>query len=166
MTENAPQMSPRGTDRVRRRAAQAENAEKAKAEIANLASPEGPEKKAAIAANKTKVAKFGASPGGVRKAKQAAHREQADAEPAKLRPPAPTLPPLTPGQQVDLRTANRVAQLNDISERDYETEAARAAGLAVRDTLRGKPLRDRHSRSRHIAQHNAKVAAREAAAAK
>lgn len=166
MVENAPQTSPRGTDRVRRRKTQAENAEKAKVEIASLASPEGPDKQAAIAAKTAKVARFGASPGGVRRARQIIHREQAEAEPAKLATTPVSAPRLVPGEQVSLRTANLVAQASDVSEKDFETEAARAAGVAVRDTLRGKPLRDRHNRSRHIAQHNAKVAAREAAAAK
>lgn len=164
MVENAPQTSPRGADRVRRRKAQAEHAEQAAVEAANFASPEGPEKQAAIERNKVKVARFGASPGGVRKARQALHKAQAEAEPATLVVAPVTAPVLVPGQQVSLQTANRMAQISDLSERDFTIEAGRAVGIAVRDTLRGTILRDRHKRSRHIALHNAKVAAREAAA--
>lgn len=167
---DTPQTSPRGTDRIRRRAAQAEHKVQASLEAAALTAPEGPEKVAAIEKNK-QIARFGAAEaaaaGGIRKVRQARNRQRAEEESASLGAvelSAPRAPKLIPGQQVDLRTANLQAQADDISERDYTTEAAREAGLAVRDTLRGKPLRDRHNRSRHIARHNAEVARRAATA--
>ncbi len=154
---DTPQTSPRGTDRVRRRAAQQVNKDKAQAEIKELTSPDTPEKAAAIEAKNAKIAKFGATPGGVRKAKQAEHRAAAEREIATLATLPGKPPSLVEGAQVDLRTANRMAELNDASARDFANEAAREAGLAVRATLRGKPLRDRHNRSRHIAEHNRRV---------
>lgn len=154
--------SPR-TDRTRRRrAAQEANANKAADEIKNLTSPESAEKAARIAENKAKAAAEAQAPGGARKARQAVNRAKAAEEDAKLGHvdlSVPEKPALIPGKQVDLQTAIRHARIDDISERDYATEAGRAAGLAVRDTLRDRPLRDRHKRSRHIAQHNARVEA-------
>lgn len=164
---NTPQnhLQPRGTDRVRRREAQAKHAEQAVVEAANLVPPKGDEKAAQIAANKAKeVARFGGqSPA---KAKQAEHRQQAqvqDAEFSGVNVIAEAN--LIPGQQVDARTARLFAKAHDRQERDVVTQAAKAAGVAVFDTLKGqRPLRDRHTRQRHIAQHNNRVAL--AAAAK
>ena len=150
MAENAPQTSTRGTDRVRRRRAQADAVVKADKEAASLASPGGPEKDAAIAANKA-----------------AENRTKADKEAATL-PEAPAETPLVrlkPGQQADLVTANHLARIHDEEARDYERAAANAAGLAVHETLRGRPLRGKHNRSRYIAAHNAKVDANNRAAA-
>jgi hypothetical protein len=152
--------SPRGTDRTRRRRAQQQHAEQAQDEVAKLASPSSEEKTAAIEANKHRTAAFGGDSGSIRKERQARHRAKADAEAAALPEAAPRLPPtLKPGAQVDLITANRMAQAHDAEEDDYTTEAARAAGLAVRSSLRGTPLRGRHTRSRYIAEHNRRVAA-------
>ena len=154
MAENAPQTSTRGTDRVRRRRAQADAVVKADKEAASLASPGGPEKDAAIAANKAaekeKVARFASEGTTRRKAAQAANRTKADKEAATL-PEAPAETPLVrlkPGQQADLVTANHLARIHDEEARDYERAAANAAGLAVHETLRGRPLRGKHNRSR------------------
>lgn len=156
-SKGAPETSPRGTDRVRRRGAQQAHAEQAAREGSSLTSPSTPEKAEAIERAKHKVAKFGASPGGVRKAAQRLHRAKAEAEAATVAAPAPSRPTLIPGQQVDLLAANRMARADDQSEKDYIREAANAAGLAVQSRLSGQPLRDRHNRSRHIAKHNAEV---------
>jgi hypothetical protein len=164
-SKGAPETSPRGTDRVRRRAAQDAARTTALKEGASLTSPSTPEKAEAIERNKHQVAKFGASPGGIRKARQTLHRRKAEAEIVALPDTPVARPALIPGEQVSLQMANRLAKADDLSEKDYVREAANAAGVAVLQKLNGQPLRDRHSRSRHIAQHNAKVAAREAAAA-
>ncbi len=164
MAEQAPQTSPRGTDRRRRRADQAKHAEQANAEIQTLTSPQSEEKAAAVARVAERDKQVTTTPGGVRKVRQAVNRAKAEAEPVSLPSPQTKVPRLVPGQQVDLRTANLKAQADDVSERDFAQRAAEEAGIAVRSTLRGTPLRDRHNRSRHIAEHNARVEARQRAA--
>jgi hypothetical protein len=160
-SKGAPQTSPRGVDRVRRRTAQAQHAEQAQQEAANLVSPSTPEKEAAIASAKNvDLARFGPSKRTRTKALQQEHKERAEVEATALagvladRP----LAALVPGQQVDNLTARRMARLNDRQERDTNREAAKAAGQAVFDTLKGRPTRDHHTRQRRIALHNARVA--------
>ena len=157
----------RGADRVRRRAAQAQAKVTAQAEVAALTSPNTPEKEAAIEANKkADVARFGTTARTRRQRKQAEHKAQGEAELLKIAAAPPTpLAKLTPGQQVDNLTARRMAKLQSEGERDYNREAAKAAGLAVLETLKGRPSRDRHTRQRRIAQHNARQAKLTAAAA-
>ena len=77
-SKGAPETSPRGTDRVRRRSDQQAHAEQAAREGASLTSPSTPEKAEAIERQKHQIAKFGASPGGVRKAKQRLNRVKAE----------------------------------------------------------------------------------------
>jgi hypothetical protein len=165
MVEKAPETSPRGTDRIRRRASQQAHAARAQTEVAELTSRDTPEKRAAIEAGKVQVARFGVSPGGIRKVRQAANKAAAEVEQGLLPELRLTNPTLVPGAQVSLLHANRRAKVDDVSEQDFVREAGKAAGLAVRETLRGRPLRDKHNRSRHIALHNAKVDAAQRAAA-
>lgn len=162
-SKSAPQTSPRGTDRVRRRSTQKTHAEQAINEAAKLVSPNTPEKAERIKQAKVEQAKVGEKPGGVRKVKQERNRERAATEITTIQTQPVTAPLLTPGAQVDLQTANRMARANSLEEKDYIVSAAQAAGLAVRQRLSGQPLRGRHNRSRYIAQHNARVAAAEAA---
>lgn len=155
----SPQTSPRGTERTRRRADQKNNAAKAVAEGAALTSPKSPAKTAAIAkAKETQLAKFGPTAKTRRVAAQTDNKRKADTEAAALAA-APTVdrPALVPGTQPDLVTLRRMAKANDREERNEINEAAKAAAVAVRDTLKGRPSRDRYSRARRIEQHNARA---------
>ena len=156
-------VAPRGTDRVRRRAAQAAHAEQAKVEAATLQPLKGDEKTAAIAANKAKeLARFGGE--SQTTGKQAENKVQALKEDA-LYAGAPVLKAsrLEPGQQVDNLTARRMAKAADRAERDVHILAAKAAGSAVFRTLEGRAAATgRPSVHRKIAQQAAKVAAQAA----
>jgi len=165
MVDNtAPQVSPRGTDRVRRRAAQEAHAAQAVNEAATLQPLRGEAKAAAIAANKAKeVARFGGQ--SPTKARQAENRAAAVEQDRRFAG-AEVLQraKLEPGAQVDHRTARLVAKAQDREERDTIGKAARAAGIAVQDVLRGnRPLRTKRSISRRVAAHNARQAAADAA---
>lgn len=158
-------VAPRGTDRVRRRAAQAAHAEQAQEEAATLVPPRGEEKAKQIAANKAKVvARFGEqSPA---KVKQAENKAQAQVE-DRLYAGAPVLQAsrLEPGQQVDNLTARRMAKAADRSDRDEITAAAKAAGSAVFQTLKGRASHiNRRSVHRKVAQQQAKIAVHTASA--
>lgn len=159
-SKGAPQTSPRGTDRVRRRAAQDQHALQAKAEGAALASPSGPEKDAKIAALKTAdVARFGVTKATRRIAAQTEHAKQAEREIANIQvEPLAQAPALDykPGEQVDLQTANRHARAHDRDERSEINDASIAAAKAVRDTLSGKLSPEQINRHRSIAAHNAR----------
>lgn len=159
------QVAPRGTDRVRRRAAQAAHAEQATKEAATLQPLRGDEKKAAIEANKAKeIARFGTQPQA--KVKQAENRAQAKKE-DRLYAGAPVLQAakLEPGTQVDNLTARRMAKAADRADRDEITAAAKAAGSAVFQTLKGRQSHvNRRSVYRKVAQQAAKVAAHATAA--
>lgn len=152
-------LQPKGTDRVRRRAAQAAHAEQAVAEAATLVPPQGDEKAAIIAANKAKeLARFGGQ--SQVKVKQAENRAAAlvqDAEFSGVETFAKAK--LVPGEQVDHRTARLFAKAHDRDERDINRLAAKAAGVAVFGALNGKATHDQHTRARRIAQHNASVTA-------
>lgn len=166
-TPNTPSpVAPRGTDREVRRSAQQQHAAQAVQEAATLIPPRGEEKAAQIAANKRKeVARFGTQ--NRAKVKQAENREAAAEQDRKLAGViALQQAKLVPGQQVDARTARLVAKAQDREERDTITTAAQAAGIAVRDVLRGnRPLRNKRSVNRRIAAHNARQAAADAKAA-
>jgi hypothetical protein len=165
ITESPTNLIPRGTDRVRRRAKQAEAVVISEKEIAELVSPSGPEKVAAIEAAQTRdKLRFTDNPKGkIRKVLQAEHRVLADAEAAAVAAAPPTpLAVFRPGQQVDHRTARAFMKANSRRERDVALEAAKgaakAAGNAVLDTLKGqRPATVTRHRKR--AQHAAKVAA-------
>lgn len=158
MTTDVPsQVAPRGTDRVRRRAAQEAAKVTAQNEAATLIPPRGEEKKRLIAKNKAdELARFGPSKSTRTKALQAENRDKAlvqDRELAFVKPSP--LARLEPGQQVDARTARLLAKQGDREERDNIEKAAKAAGVAVRNTLHGRPAHDRRSTARRVAQHNA-----------
>lgn len=158
--DNISPVAPRGTDRVRRRAAQAEHAEQATVEAATLQPPRGEEKAAAIAANKAaEVARFGGGPNRA-KVRQAENREAA-LEQDRQFAGAPTLQQfnLVPGQQVDHRTARLIAKAADREARDQITEAAKAAGKAVYQSLSDKAASNKNSVFRKVARQAAKVAA-------
>lgn len=168
-TEKAPELTPRGTDRVRRRAAQTAHKVAADAEAAVLTSPTTPEKLERIAAQKQEqVARFGGNTSRARRTTlQHENRRKVEAEAVQIasvqQAQAPELP--AAGQPVDLLTARRVAKSQDRVERDDNKIAARAAGEAVYETLKGRPQRNRHTRQRRIAQHNARQARLNAASA-
>lgn len=158
-TDKISPVMPRGTDRVRRRAAQAEHAERATVEAATLQPPRGEEKAAAIAANKAKeTARFGGE--NRAKVRQAENREAA-LEQDRQFAGAPTLQQfnLVPGQQVDHRTARLIAKAADRGARDQITEAAKAAGKAVFQTLSDKAASNKNSVFRKVARQAAKIAA-------
>lgn len=158
--DNISPVAPRGTDRVRRRAAQAEHAERATVEAATLQPLRGEEKVAAIAANKAAdVARFG---GGENRAKvrQAENRVAAAAQDAAFAGvTAFQKANLVPGQQVDHRTARLIAKAADREARDQITDAAKAAGKAVFTTLSDKAASNKRSVFRRVAEHNSKVGA-------
>ncbi len=164
-TTNTPSpVAPRGTDREVRRSAQQRHAAQAVKEAATLTPPKGEAKAAAIKANKAKeLARFGSS--SRTKVRQAENREAAAAQDRRLAGvEVLQQAKLVPGQQVDARTARLVAKAQDKEERDTIGRAARAAGIAVQDVLRGnRPLRNKRSISRRIAQHNAANAAAQTA---
>jgi hypothetical protein len=159
-TNNVSPVAPRGTERVRRRADQAAHAEQAVVEAATLQPLRGEEKVAAIAANKAAdVARFG---GGENRAKvrQAENRVAAAAQDAEFAGvTAFQKANLVPGQQVDHRTARLIAKAADREARDRNTEAAKAAGKAVFQTLNDRVVGGRQSIHRKIAKQAAKVAA-------
>lgn len=157
------------TDRVRRRAGQATNANQAKAEGTAMVSPGGPAKKAAIAADKAKEqTKFGGR-GKSERAHIIQAENKAKAVQQDLDAPAPKpveAGPFVPGTTPTLLEQRRFMKAHDHAEKSEIDDAARAAGRAVRDTLKGRGPRDRHSRQRRIEQANAALAAAKAAPAK
>lgn len=162
---NVSPVAPRGTDRVRRRAAQAAHAEQAQVEAATLVPPRGQAKLDAIAANKAQVvARFGEqSPAKVKQAENKAQAQKED----RLYAGAPVLQAsrLEPGQQVDNLTARRMAKAADRADRDEITAAAKAAGSAVFQTLKGRQSHiNRRSVHRKVAQQAVKIAAQTASA--
>lgn len=162
MPTDQNQVSPRSTDRTRRRAAQAKHAEQAQVEAATLTPPRGEEKAKQIAANRAaEIARFGASGTTRRQTLQAENREAAKAQDAQFAG-ATVLQQakLVPGQQVDHRTARMFAKAQDRADRDENRKAARAAGTAVLEVLDGRG--DRGSKTsvhRKAARQAAKVAA-------
>lgn len=158
-TKDATNLVPRGTDRVRRRAQQAQAKKTEVLEAADLVSPSGPAKTAAIAAGKVKQAEVGTTAKEVRERKQAAHKEQSVVEVARLgeRTVDTPLAAFTPGQQVDHATARRLMKKLNSNSRNENREAALEAGRAVRSVLDGKrPLGA--SRARRAAKHLAAAA--------
>lgn len=157
--KNNTQLVPRGTDRVRRRTQQAEAKVKEREEVANLTSPSGPEKDAAIAANKAKRKEtFGTTNRDRRIVEQTLHKRQAEAEAARVSSAVPTiLATLQPGQQVDHVTARRFMKERNTESRDENRQAAQAAAVAVRDVLNGRPTSA--TRTRKAAKHAAAQAA-------
>lgn len=135
--KDASNLITRGTDRVRRRAQQAQAKHIEVLEAADLVSPSGPEKTAAIAAAKVKQVDLGVTSKEVREKQQAVHAAQAVAEIARLgeRTVQTPLAGFIPGQQVDHVTARRLMKQLNNNSRDENREAAQAAGRAVRDTL-------------------------------
>lgn len=166
-TNDTPsQVAPRGTDRVRRRAAQEAAKVQEQQEAATLIPPRGAEKQQMIEANKAKdLARFGPTKASRTKTLQAENRAKALLQDRELAAPKPSpLARLEPGQQVDARTARLLAKQSDRDERDNIEKAAKAAGVAVRNTLHGRPGHDRRSTARRVAQHNALNAKTTAAA--
>jgi hypothetical protein len=156
-TDIVSPVAPRSTERVRRRADQAAHAEQAVVEAATLTPPRGEAKKAVIAANKAaEIARFG--PGENRaKVRQAENREAAAVQDATFAGvTAFQRANLVPGQQVDHRTARLIAKAADREARDQITDAAKAAGKAVFQTLSDKVVSNKRSIFRKVAQHNAK----------
>ena len=166
-SKGAPQMSPRGTERVRRRADQEAHAVQAVKEGAALTSPEGPAKQAQIKRNaEAQVARFGTTKQERTRTLQKQHAAQAETQLARLPTPPSGRPELPPaGQQVDLQTARRMAMAHDVEERDVTTEAAKAAGVAVREVLQGRAPKGPETRMRHVVEHNTRVERASAAAA-
>lgn len=153
-TKDATNFVPRGTDRVRRRAQQAQAKKTEVLEAAYLVSPSGPAKTAAIAAGKVKQAEVGTTAKEVRERQQAVHEAQAIVEVARLgdRTVETPLAAFTPGQQVDHVTARRLMKKLNGSSRDENREAALEAGRAVRGVLDGKRPQGA-SRARRAAKH-------------
>lgn len=157
------QVAPRGTDRVRRREAQAQHAEQAVQEAATLIPPRGEEKVRKIAENKAAEDKRNAGQSPT-KARQAANRAEAlEQDRAFAGVEVLQRAALVPGQQVDARTARLVAKASDREERDFIRDAAKAAGFAVHETLKGRPSQNTRTVHAKIAQHNARNAAARAA---
>jgi hypothetical protein len=79
--ERAPELTPRGTERVRRRAQQAEHRAQADVEAAALTSPSTPAKEAAIEANKQlTLARFGPTKKTRRETLQRENRDRVETE--------------------------------------------------------------------------------------
>jgi len=150
----ASNLMTRGTDRVRRRAQQAQAKKTEVLEAADLVSPSGPEKTAAIEANKVKQVEVGATSKEIRERRQAVHEARAVAEIAALgeRTVATPLAAYSPGQQVDHVTARRLMKQMNSQTRDENRQAAQEAGKAVRSVLDGKRPQGA-SRARRAAQH-------------
>lgn len=158
MTEN--NLIPRGTDRVRRLAQQEQAKVLSEQEIAKLTSPSTPEKAAAIAAAQPKPAP---APQSIRKAAQARHAAEADAEAAIVASSPMSTGPLAgfrPGQQVDHITARNFQKRFGRPAREQAMTAAKAAGKAVLNVLQGReqPV-GKPSRFRKRAKHAAAQAA-------
>lgn len=142
-------VAPRGTERTRRRAQQAAAVDQALVE-AQVVPPQGDAQKVQIAENKARdIARFGGDGNTTRrKVLQAEHAKQALVQEAQLPYSAGSRPALVPGQQANLQTANRMAMAHDREERDVIYDAAKAAGVAVRDTLRDMPEVEQRYRKR------------------
>lgn len=158
-TNNISPVTPRDTDRVRRRADQAAHAAQAVQEAATLQPPRGEEKARQIAANKqADNARFGGE--NRAKVRQAENRVAAAAQDAQFAGvTAFHQAKLVPGQQVDHRTARLIAKAADREARDQITEAAKAAGKAVYQSLSDKAASNKNSVFRKVARQAAKVAA-------
>lgn len=158
-TNNTSPVMPRGTDRVRRRADQAAHAAQAVKEAATLQPPRGEEKARRIAANKqADNARFGGE--NRAKVRQAENRVAAAAQDAQFSGvTAFQRANLVPGQQVDHRTARLLAKAADREARDQITDAAKAAGKAVYQTLSDKVAGNKRSIFRRVADQAARVAA-------
>lgn len=158
--KTASNLMTRGTDRVRRRAQQAQAKTVEVNEAAGLVSPSGPAKVAAIAANKVTQTKLGVTSKEIRERRQALHKVQEVAEVAQLgdRTHVTPLAAFTEGQQVDHITARRLMKQLNSNSRDENREAAQEAGKAVRNVLDGKRPAGA-SRARRAAKHAAHQAA-------
>lgn len=152
--KDATNLVTRGTDRVRRRAQQAQAKKTEVLEAADLVSPSGPEKAAAIKANKVKQVEAGTTSKEIRERRQEQHKAAAVAEIARLgdRTVDTPLAAFTPGQQVDHVTARRLMKQLNGDSRDENREAALEAGRAVRSVLDGKRPAGA-SRARRAARH-------------
>ena len=144
----------RGTDRVRRRGQQAQAKTIEVLEAADLVSPSGPEKTAAIAANQVKQVAVGTTSKEIRERLQAAHKAAEIIEVVQLgeRTVETPLTAFEPGQQVDHVTARRLMKQMNGQSRDENREAAQAAGKAVRGVLDGVRPQGA-SRARRAAKH-------------
>lgn len=153
-SKDATNLVTRGTDRVRRRAQQAQAKTIEVLEAADLVSPSGPEKTAAIAANQVKQVEVGTTSKEIRERLQAAHKAAEIIEVAQLgeRTVETPLTAFVPGQQVDHVTARRLMKQMNSQSRDENREAALEAGRAVRGVLDGKRPQGA-SRARRAAKH-------------
>lgn len=165
LEKSTTHLIPRGTDRVRRRAQQAEAKVLSEKEVAELISPSGPEKDAAIgAAQKREKDKFGTDPNARtrRRVLQAEHKAQADAEAATVvsrEPDPPTLAGFRPGQQVDHITARQIMRRHDRAARNVNMQVAQTVAKATLGVLNGRqdiPVRAKHRRA---AKHEAAIVA-------
>lgn len=166
LEKSTTHLIPRGTDRVRRRAQQAEAKVLSEKEVAELISPSGPEKDAAIeAAQAREKAKFNDAVPTARvrrKVLQAEHKAQADAEAATViqRTPDPELlAGFRPGQQVDHITARQIMRRHDRAARNVNMQVAQTVAKATLGVLNGRqdiPVRAKHRRA---AKHEAAIAA-------
>lgn len=163
MTEN--NLIPRGTDRVRRRAQQEQAKVLGEQELVKLTAPKSPERDAARAEAREKaVVRQERPPQTIRKAAQAANAAKAEAESAAVASVPENTGPLAgfrPGQQVDHITARNFMKRHGRVSKDRAMTAAKAAGSAVLNTLRGKdqPISTKPTRFRKRAQHAAATAA-------
>lgn len=147
----APAVSPRNTNTQVRKAKQAQAKVQANKD-ALLVPPRGAEKEARIkAAKDTELAKFGPSKGGQRKARQDANKAKADLEAVQLAAaPEKVVEGAAPGAQPTLLQLRQLAKQTQGTIRDEATEAAKEAGKAVRDVLRGRKLRGPHARLKKL----------------
>lgn len=145
--QRAHQFLPKGTDRVRRRAQQAQAKVQDVAEAAGLVSPSTPEKDAVIAERAAKLAAEKAAnalPGqSVKRARRVAaqeqHAKQAEQEAAQVtQRAASALDNFKPGEQIDHLSLRRYMRQNARSTRADNRGAAQAAAHAVFDTLNGR----------------------------
>jgi len=146
------------TDRSRRRAKQAANAAQSVKEAAKQG-PTKAEKKAAAELKAAQPKPATVDRASVRKTAQAANAERAKTESVTLAATS-SLPDvvLKPGEQPTLLQLRRMNRATTKAVRNDATEAAKAAGRAVRDVLVGR------GKSRTLQRHE-RVAASQAAAA-
>lgn len=156
---------PRGTDRIRRRAAQAQAKTLSEAELAGLVSPKTPEKDAALAeARERAVVRQERPPQTIRQAAQAVNAAQAEHEAATIVGIEQSTGPLKgyrQGQQVDHITARQFMKRHGKVAKDQAMASAKAAGAAVLRTLRSgddQALAAKPTRFRKRAAHAAATA--------